>query len=138
RSETSSPASGFAARGKKAGVFLLFRKFESDFPIMLALFGPILAHFREQEQMRATVQQSFQLLARQLTDGFDGLAALAQRDRFLAIALDIDHLFDADRAVLALFPFLGLHRAGIGKFVMEAMIDFLPRDFGGQETKRNV
>ena len=78
---------------------------------MLALFGPVLAHLDEQEQMDAAAEQFFQLLARQFADRLDGRAALAQHDRLLAVALDIDHLVDLHRAVLALFPFLGFDRA---------------------------
>ena len=43
-----------------------------------------------------------ELLAGRLADPLDGLAALAEHDLALALALDIDGLLDAHRAVLAL------------------------------------
>ena len=54
------------------------------------------------EQVHRTVEEFFaEFLAGLLADPFQGLAALAQDDRALALALDIDGLLDAGRAVLA-------------------------------------
>src|SRR6185312_10721169 len=90
---------------------LFIWKIQPDFPVMLGLFRPVLAHLHEQEQVNAPAQQFLQLGARQFADLLDGRAALAQHDRLLAVALDIDHLVDADRSVLALLPLLGFDRA---------------------------
>ena len=76
-------------------------------------------------------------LARLLADELDRLAALAEHNHLLAVALDIDHLVDADRTILALFPFFGFDRRGIGQFIMQAQIDLLAGDLGGQPDQRD-
>ena len=52
-------------------------------------------------------------------------AALAQHDRLLAVALDQYLLVDHGRPVLAILPFLGLDRAGIGQLGVKLQVQLL-------------
>src|SRR5579862_854902 len=80
------------------------RELQPHLAVVLALLGPVLAHLHEQEQMHAAAEDLLQLRARELADLLDRGAALAQHDRLLPVALDVDRLVDLDRAVGALFP----------------------------------
>src|SRR3546814_8280415 len=72
------------------------------------LIEPVLAHFHEDEQMDRLAECLFHVLLRRLAHEPYGLAALAQADRLVLIAADVDDLLDARRAVLEIFPALGL------------------------------
>ena len=76
--------------------------------------------------------------ARGGADRLDGLAALAEHDFALAVALDIDRLLDAHRAVLEFLPDLGLDGRLVGQFLMQPQIKFFARDLGGELAHRRV
>ena len=69
-------------------------------------------------------------LARGLADLLQLRAALAEHDRLLAVALDEDLLVDDGRSVLAVLPFLGLDRRGVGEFGVELEVELFAGDFG--------
>ena len=77
-------------------------------------------------------------LAGRLADRLDGLAALAEHDLPLALALDEDRLLDAHRAVLALLPLVGLDRRVVGQLLVQPLVDLLARDLGGEHAQRRV
>ena len=84
--------------------------------------------------MNAALQQPLELGARGCADALDLRAALAEDDRFLAGALDMNRLGDLDAAILALFPAFGLDRGGIGQFLVKLQKNLLARDLGGQQA----
>src|SRR5947207_5407280 len=104
----------------------------------LGILGPILANLDEQEQMHAALERLFEIEPRRLAEQLDGLAALAEDDLALAFTLDIDHLIDTDRSILALLPIFGLDRRSIGQFLMQPFIEFLARRLGGEKPERHV
>src|SRR3546814_14517344 len=69
-----------------------------------------------------------------LTHQADGLAALAEADRLVLLPADVDDLLNARRAVLEVFPALGLDGQGIGKLLVQVQEQFLARDFGRQRS----
>ncbi len=87
----------------------------------LGVVAPALAHLHEQEQVHL-LDDLGDLLARLGADRLDGRAALAEHDLALALALDIDRLLDAHRAVAQFLPAVGLDRRLIGQLLVQ------PRD----------
>src|SRR5687768_14968666 len=75
---------------------------KSHLTIAVWVVAPVPAHLHEQEEMHLLLEDPGELLAGRLADRLQRLAAMPEHDRFLAVALDIDHLLDPDRAVLAL------------------------------------
>ena len=69
-------------------------------------------------------QQFRQFVARGLADPFQGLSALAQQDAPLAVAFDVDALFDAQRAVPALLEGRRLDARGVGQLLVDTQVDF--------------
>ncbi len=88
--------------------------------------------------MDAAAEHFLQLGARQLADLLDGGAALAQDNRLLAVALDVNRLVDLHRAVRPIFPLFGFHRGGVGQLVMQTQVNLLARHFRGQQAGGNV
>ena len=88
--------------------------------------------------MHARLRRLGDVVAGGLADRFDGGASLAEHDLPLALALDEDGLLDADGAVLLLHPAVGLDRGAVGQLVVQALVDFLARDLGGEEAQRGV
>ena len=106
-----------------------------------ALLGPpaqFSRTFTNRNRWTLRLELPLHLLARQLADELDRLAALAEHDGLLAVALDIDHLVDLDGAVLALLPGLGLDGGGIGQLLVQALVDLLARHLGGHEAELHV
>ena len=71
-------------------------------------------------------------------DLLDARAALAEDDRALAVALDVDHLLDAHAAVGPVLPLLRLDRGLVGQFLVKLQEDLLARDLGRQQAQRQV
>src|SRR5690606_35962003 len=92
----------------------------------------------EQEEMHFRSEHFLKFGARELADRLDRLPAGAERDLALALALDIDHLLDADRAVLLVLPLLRLHGELVGKLVMEPEKELLARDFRRERAQGHV
>ena len=88
--------------------------------------------------MHRPFQDLGDILARRHGNRLDGLAAGAEHDALLAVAGDIDRLFDADRTVLHLFPLLGLDSGFIWQFVVDAQEQLFTRDLGGEAAHRQV
>ncbi len=71
-------------------------------------------------------------------DRLDRLAALAQHDLALALALHEDRLLDAHRAVAQLLPAVRFHRRAIGQLLVQAVEQLLAGDLGGETAQRRV
>src|SRR4051812_31690407 len=69
-------------------------EFQPHLAIALRIVAPAFAHLDEQEQMHRRADDIDQFAARLRADILDRLAALAQHDLALALALDIDRLLD--------------------------------------------
>src|SRR5690606_31458974 len=107
-----APASGMTAAIDRPP---LTREVEPHLAVALGVVAPVLAHLDEQEEVDLLFEDLADLLPCRLADGADRLALVAEHDALLAVALDIDHLLDAHRAVLFLLPLLGFDMGGIGK-----------------------
>src|SRR5437588_360721 len=70
------------------------RELQSHFAIARGVVGPSLAHLDEQEEVHRLLDQLGDFLARFGADRPDRLAALAECDLTLALALDVDGLLD--------------------------------------------
>src|SRR5258708_37806053 len=88
--------------------------------------------------MDAVAEQTLELEPGAGADALDLAAFVAEHDRLLAVALDIDGLADLDAAVLELLPRFGLDRRGIGQLVMELEKDLLARRLGSEQALRHV
>src|ERR1700730_3670518 len=93
------------------------REFQSHFAIARGIVGPTLAHLDEQKQMHGILDQLRDLLTRFRPDRPDGLAALAERNFSLALALDEDGLLDTHRTVAQFLPDVGLDRGAVRQFL---------------------
>jgi len=93
---------------KELGTDELPRKLQPHLAIAFGIVAPVLAHLHEQEEVHFLLEDVANLLACGLADRADRFALMAEHDLLLAVALDVDDLLDAHRAVLLLFPFLGL------------------------------
>src|SRR6476646_10111559 len=71
------------------------REFQSHLAVALGVVAPAFADLHEQEQMDRLLENLADFAARLGADGLDALAALAQHDLALALALHIDRLFDS-------------------------------------------
>src|SRR5579862_3004850 len=116
----------------------LLWKFQSHLPITLRVVAPSFPDFHEQEQMHRLLDGRGNVFARRSPDRLDGLAALAEHDFALAVAFDIDRLFDTHRAVLELLPDLGFDRRLIRQFLMQPKIKLLAGDLGGGMAQRRI
>src|SRR5690606_29188672 len=106
---------------------LVLRKIQSHLAVAFAVLAPVFAYLHEQKEMHSGAEQFLKLLARHLADRLDGLSALSQRDLALALALHIDDLLDADRAVLLLLPAFGFDGERVWQFVMQAQKELFAR-----------
>src|SRR3546814_7626952 len=88
---------------------------QAKIAIALGIIEPVLAHFHEDEQMDRLAECLFHVLLRRLAPEPYGLAALAQADRLVLIAAAVADLLDARRAVLEIFPALGLDGPPVGQ-----------------------
>src|SRR3954471_7031378 len=78
---------------------LVLREFQSHLTIALGVVAPAFAHLHEQEQMDRLLENLADIAPRLGSDGLDALAAFAQHDLALALALHIDRLLDSHGAV---------------------------------------
>src|SRR5262249_59282967 len=106
--------------------------------VALAVLGPILLDPHVQEEVDPAPELALELRPRPRADLLDPLAALAEHDRLLAWALHEDGLLDADAAVLALLPLVGLDGGGVGQLVAELQEDLLARHLRRQHALRQV
>src|ERR1700732_1419895 len=83
---------------------------QPDRAIVRRIVGPALAHLDVQEEVHRPLQHLAQLMARAGADLLDARATLAEEDRALAVALDMDGLLDAHAAVGPVLPLFGLDR----------------------------
>src|SRR5215472_11840610 len=121
---------------KLASSFL--RIFEAELVIVLARLGPVFADLHEQKEVHVAVEHLFEVCARGGADLLDRPAALAERNRLLPFALNIDRLVDLYRTVLAFLPFLGPHGRCIRQFVVQPSKDFLAGNLSSKEPQRDV
>src|SRR5580765_1836915 len=91
-----------------------------------------------QEEMHRPLEHLAELMAGPRADLLDPRAALAQENRALAVALDVDGLLDAHAAVLAVFPLLGLYRRLVGQLLVQLQEDLLARHLGREQPHRQV
>ena len=108
-------------RQDKTGVapFHLNIVVESERGVALGILDPVVAHLDEQKEMDAALQHAFQFGAGAGADRLDPRSLVAEHDRALALAADIDHLVDLDAPVLTLLPRLGLDPRRIGQLLMQ-------------------
>ena len=127
--------SGIARRGK-----LLFRQLEAHLAIALGIVLPVLAHLDEQEQVHRRSRICVELAcATSIETCLDGLPALAEHDRLLALARDVDRLLDPHRAVLERSSTRSVSTVEcVGQLVVQAVEDLLARDLGGEHAQRRV
>src|SRR3954453_15028137 len=111
------------------------RKLEPHLAVALGIVGPVLAHLDEQEEVDLGLGDLGDVAAGRLADRLDGLAALAQDDLPLALALDEDRLLDAHRAVVARLPLVGLDRRAVGQLLVQPLVDLLARDLGREHPQ---
>src|SRR5437763_11112691 len=92
----------------------LLRKLQPHAAVSFRIVAPPFAHLDKQEQVHLLPGQLGDFLARRRADRLDGRAAFAEHDLALALALDIDRLFDAHVAAAQFLPRFGLDRRLIG------------------------
>src|SRR3546814_6788178 len=78
----------FRSRPTQAGSLGI--ELQAKIAIALGIIEPVLAHFHEDEQMDRLAECLFHVLLRRLAHEPYGLAALAQADRLVLIAADVD------------------------------------------------
>src|SRR6266567_4480373 len=117
---------------------LLLRKLQPHLAVTFRIVAPAPAPLHEEEQMHGVFYNCDNVAPRLGADRLDGLATLSQYDLALALALDIDRLFDPDRAVLELLPLIGLNRRLIGQLLVQAQIELLARDLRSELPQRRV
>src|ERR1700722_10780346 len=122
---------GFAVHDKS-----LLRKVQSHLPVALRVVAPAFPHFDEQEEMDRLLDSGGDILARGGPDCLDGLPPLAEHNFALTVALDINCLFDAYRAVLEFLPDFGFDRRLIWQLLGQPQIELLGGDFGGELAQR--
>src|SRR5215470_6478413 len=86
---------------------------EAHGAVELGLVLPILLDLDAEKEVDAAAEQQLDLLARGHPDRLDARPALAQHDRPMTLALDVDHGAHRGAAILALLPALDLDRARI-------------------------
>src|SRR5665213_2476289 len=106
--------------------------------VAFAIVFPALAHLDAQEKMNPALEQFLQLGAGALADTLYLLAALADHDRLLAVAHDMDDLGNLDAAVGEFLPAFGLDGRGIGQLLVQLQEDLLTRNLGGEQALRCV
>src|SRR6478672_4287971 len=115
-----------------------FGKLEPHPTVAFRVVGPVLAHLDEQEQVDGPVDHVADVAPRIRADRLDGLAALAEHDLALALALHINRLLYPGRAILELLPRLGFDRGLIWEFLVQAQIELFARDLGRQLAQRRI
>src|SRR6187200_2840734 len=81
-----------------------FGKLEPHPTVAFRVVGPVLPHLDEQKQVDGPVDHVADVAPRIRADRLDGLAALAEHDLALALALHINRLLYPGRAILELLP----------------------------------
>src|SRR6185312_15297516 len=83
---------GSGGGGLKGGAWRgsVLRELDAHLAVALGIVGPVLAHLDEEEEVDGLLGERGDLLPRGDGDALDGLAALADDDLLLALALDID------------------------------------------------
>src|SRR5215207_2415443 len=104
------------------------RELQAHLAVALGIVLPVLAHLHEQEEVDRSFSDLGDLPACRLADRLDGLAALAEHDLALALALHEHGLLDAHRAVRPLLPLVRLDRGLVGQFLVQALKNLLARD----------
>src|SRR5205814_4726699 len=98
---------------------------QAHLAVAFRVVAPPFPHLDEEKEMRRLLDRNGDVGARRRPDRLDRLAALAEHDLALALALDIDRLLDAHRAVLELLPDFGLDRRLIRQFLVQPQIELL-------------
>src|SRR6266702_4866609 len=117
---------------------LLLGEFEPHCAVAFRVVGPSFPHFDVEKKMHRLLDRRGDFGTRGAPDCLERLAAFAEDDFALALALDIEGLLNARRAVLELFPDLGLDRRLIRQFLMQAQIELFPCDLCRQLAQRRV
>jgi len=95
---------------------------QPDLAIQAAIFIPTRIDLHVQEEVHLSFEMLRDCLTRRLANGLQPRPALAQDDRFLAVALNEDLLVDDGRTVLAVFPLLGLDRRRVGQLGLQLQV----------------
>src|SRR5262249_26485531 len=106
--------------------------------VALGIVAPTFAYLDEQEKMYGRLDHLGDFPPRLASDCLYAAAGFAQHDFSLALALDVNRLLNADRAVFALLPALRLDCDLIWELLVQRQIDFLARDFRGKLAQRRV
>src|SRR5262245_66236749 len=101
-------------------------------------FPPTFRHLAVEEKVHPPAEQLFHLQPGRFANRLDRTPTFADHDGLLTLALNEDSLVDSDRSVLLFFPALGADCRGIRKLVMQAKIQLLARDFGGEQAGGTV
>ena len=125
----------FQTRSTRPGVhalprFALVQVFQPEGAQPAALLVPARPVLDVEEEVHPALQQRLELPPRRLADRLHLGAAIADQDRLLGGPADIDGAVDADAAVLALLPVLGLDGRVVRHFLMRLAQDLLAHDLG--------
>ncbi len=88
--------------------------------------------------MHSVAEDGLQVLARRRPHRLDAAAALAQHDRLLGVALDVDRLLDPHAAVGPGLPALGFHGERIRQLLAELAEEGLAGHFGGDQPLGHI
>src|SRR4029453_1064248 len=108
-------------------IALVLGELKTHLAIAFRVLAPALAHLDEQKQVHGSLDHVCDLAPCIGADRLDGLAALAEHDFTLALALDIDRLLDSSRAILEFLPDIGLDRGLILQVLMHPQKELLSR-----------
>src|SRR5262245_57774360 len=100
----------------------------SQFIQRARVVAPMLLHADEEMQPDVASEQAFDVAPRFHADLFQRLAALADDDRLLRLALDVDHAVDFGRS-LHLLPHLGPDGGCEGKLLRREFQNLLADEF---------
>src|SRR5258706_7126033 len=115
------------ARGRR--VFSLVPQLSQD----ACIVRPCAAHLDPYAQVHLALEQALEVLARGGRHRFQPLAALAEDDGLLAVALDEDRGFDAAQAAFFLEA-VDRHFAAVGQLLGEGLEELLAQHLGGEEA----
>ena len=88
--------------------------------------------------MNGTFQHLAQLVARTRADLLYACPTLAQEYGALSVALNVNGLLHPHAAVGSILPLVGLDRSLVGKFLVQLEKHLLARDFGCEQTQRQI
>src|SRR5579862_9474906 len=103
---------------------------QPDAGVELTRLGPVFLDLDGEKEVHGPSEHLAELGSRRLADPPERLAALAEHDRALALALDVYGLLDAKRLALGFGEGSGLNGGGVGQLVVQAQVDLLSGNLG--------